>query len=91
MAPEVSRKIKVHKVTEKADIFSLGCILYYLLTGKDAFTGNEKDEKDLAYKIETLQRRIDRSHKEFSLLFKYLIQIDPAKRWSYNDIASKEP
>ena len=47
MAPEIARKIKVQRITEKADIFSLGCILYYILIRKEAFTGKEKDEKDL--------------------------------------------
>ena len=60
MAPEVSGKIEVHKITEKADIFSLACILYYLLTGKEAFTGYEQDEKDLSKRIEFLQRKVDK-------------------------------
>ena len=47
MAPEVSGKIEVHKITEKADIFSLGCVLFHLLTGKIALTGREKDKEDL--------------------------------------------
>jgi serine/threonine protein kinase len=59
MAPEVSGKIKVPKITEKAEIFSLGCILYYLITGEEAFTGNEKDEKELKNKIDTLQEEVD--------------------------------
>ena len=57
MAPEVSRKIEVKRITEKADIFSLGCILYYLLTGEEAFNGKEKD---LSKKIEALQRKVDK-------------------------------
>ena len=68
-APEVSKIIEVHKVTEKADIFSLGCILYYLIIGKTAFTGNEKNQEDLKKRIKTLQRKVDKSHPEFSLLF----------------------
>ena len=56
MAPEVARKIEVKKITEKADIFSLGCILYYLLFGKVALTGKEKD---LSKKIEELQLEVD--------------------------------
>jgi serine/threonine protein kinase len=69
MAPEVSRKIKVPKINEKADIFSLGCILNYLITGKEAFSGKEKDEEDFKKKINTLRRKVDRSHPEFSILF----------------------
>ena len=60
MAPEISRKIQVPQITEKADIFSLGCILYYLLTGKESFTGYEQDEKDLSKRIEFLQRKVDK-------------------------------
>ena len=59
MAPEVAKKIEGIRVTEKADIFSLGCILYYLLTGEEAFSGKEKD---LERKIESLQRKVDKYH-----------------------------
>ena len=48
MAPEVSRIVEYSKVNEKADIFSLGCILYYLLTGKEAFSGNERNKENLS-------------------------------------------
>jgi hypothetical protein len=33
--------------------------LYHLFTGKEAFTGNEKDEKDLSKRAEFLQRKVD--------------------------------
>ena len=69
MAPEVSRKFKVDRITEKADIFSLGCILYYLSTRKEAFDGDEKDEKEISKKIPTLIKKVDKSHIKFSLLF----------------------
>jgi len=51
MAPEIAGTIKVKRITEKADIFSLGCILYFLLTGEEAFNGKEKD---LSKKIDKL-------------------------------------
>ena len=91
MAPEVARIIEVPWITEKSDIFSLGCILYYLFTGKKAFTGNEKDEKAIEEKIKNLQRRVNKSNPEFSLLFKNLLQLDPSKRWSFNEILAKVP
>ena len=69
MAPEVAGKIKVPKINEKADIFSLGCILNDLLTGKEAFTGKEKDEEELKKKIDTLRKKVERSHPDFSILF----------------------
>jgi len=59
MAPEIAGTIKVKKITEKADIFSLGCILYYLLTGEEAFNGKEKD---LSKKIDKLQSKVDKSY-----------------------------
>jgi serine/threonine protein kinase len=62
MAPEVARKIEVKRITEKADIFSLGCILYYILTGNEAFGGKEKDEDALSKKIKNLQSKVDTSY-----------------------------
>jgi serine/threonine-protein kinase len=37
MSPE---QVKEEKVEDKSDIFSLGCVLYELLTGKQAFSGD---------------------------------------------------
>ena len=61
-SPEVAGKIKIPKIDEKADIFSLGCILYHLITGKEAFTGQEKDEEALKLKIDSSQKKVDKSH-----------------------------
>ncbi len=46
VAPEQARSSK--DVDIRADIFSLGCALYYLLTGKAAFAGSNRMEKLLA-------------------------------------------
>jgi serine/threonine protein kinase len=35
MAPEVESNTKSYRITEKADIYSAGCVLYHLITGKD--------------------------------------------------------
>jgi len=69
MAPEVARKFKVGRITEKADIYSLGCILYYLTTRKEAFNGEEKDEKEISKKIANLIKKVDKNHDKFTLLF----------------------
>jgi serine/threonine protein kinase len=69
MAPEISGKIKVPKISEKADIFSLGCILNHLITGKEAFTGLEKDEGALQKKISLSRKKVERSHPKLSILF----------------------
>lgn len=46
MAPEVFETETDQEKTydEKADIFSLGCILYYLLIGKPLFTAATPDK-----------------------------------------------
>jgi hypothetical protein len=62
MAPEVCNIIGTPRITEKADIFSLGCILYYLLYRKEAFTSNEEKKENLSKRIEQIQRRVQKSH-----------------------------
>ena len=37
MAPEVVSKTEGVRITEKVDIWSAGCVLYFLCTGKKAF------------------------------------------------------
>ena len=47
MAPEIWKKVSY--IGEKADIWSLGVLLYYMLSGEFPFTG--KSDKELKHKI----------------------------------------
>lgn len=39
--------IKGLEITDKSDMWSFGCVIYYILTGKSAFSGNERSGYDL--------------------------------------------
>jgi serine/threonine-protein kinase len=58
MAPE--QWMNAHKVDIRADLYSLGCTFYYLLTGEVPFPGAEPMEKMLKHHLdepEALERR----------------------------------
>lgn len=42
-------------------------------------------------KISLSRKKVERSHPKLSILFLNLLQIDPSKRWSYNEIVTKVP
>jgi CheY-like chemotaxis protein/serine/threonine protein kinase len=50
MAPE--QWMNAHKVDIRADLYSLGCTFYYLLTGRVPFPGNEPMEKMLKHHLD---------------------------------------
>lgn len=44
VSPEM---IKGKEITEKSDMWSFGCVVYYILTGRNTFSGNERSAYDL--------------------------------------------
>jgi CheY-like chemotaxis protein/tRNA A-37 threonylcarbamoyl transferase component Bud32 len=50
MAPE--QWLNAHKVDGRADLYSLGCVLYYLLTGQVPFPAEEPMEKMLKHHLD---------------------------------------
>jgi serine/threonine-protein kinase len=54
MAPEQGRDS--HSVDCRADLYSLGCLLYFLLAGKPPFSGGTKIEKIVSHQLEEAPR-----------------------------------
>jgi serine/threonine-protein kinase len=54
MAPEQGRDS--HNVDGRADLYSLGCLLFFLLTGKPPFSGGTKIEKIVSHQLEEAPR-----------------------------------
>ena len=54
MAPEQGRDS--HNVDCRADLYSLGCVLFFMLTGKPPFSGGTKIEKIVSHQVDEAPR-----------------------------------
>lgn len=86
LAPEVYKR----DYDEKCDLWSIGCIMYTILTGQPAFSANSIEE--LAQKIQEGKFLKNKAYKWISLdaknLLKGLINVDPSKWLSAEEALS---
>ncbi|CAD8183567.1 unnamed protein product [Paramecium pentaurelia] len=91
MAPEIINYNKDKQYDEKADIYSLGCLLYKLLTGENLF--NPKSAKQSIYQVNKdgfFELKKQPQHPEVNsmkmeqlfILLPYMLEIDPSNRLS---------
>ncbi|MCA9215797.1 MAG: serine/threonine protein kinase [Planctomycetales bacterium] len=81
MAPE--QALNPHAVDKRADIYSLGCTLYYLLVGSTPYTGQTMDEIVLAHRtqrIPNLQNQRNDVPLVVAELFEAMVAKDPDDR-----------
>lgn len=86
MGPEV---LQGRGYDEKADVWSLGTILFQMLTGERPFNG--RDIRDLNEKIRTSVYGIPRNLIVSQNLISFLsscLRIDSAKRLNYSELES---
>jgi serine/threonine-protein kinase len=82
MAPE--QWMNAHKVDIRADLYSLGCTLYFLLTGQVPFPGGEPMEKMLRHHLDepvSLERLRQGIPPPLHVIVRRLLAKKPDKRF----------
>ena len=80
IAPEVLNG-EDNRAKPELDVWSMGCVFYFMLTGKDAFRGASKEEvvrKILNLNYSPLPEQIT---KPWHKLIKGMLRVDTSKRW----------
>jgi hypothetical protein len=82
MAPEIAEDSRI--VDTRADLYSLGCTLYYLLTGHTPFPGGSWTEKIIRHRLDAItppqKYRSDLPAEVVAILYRLLAK-DPAQRF----------
>jgi serine/threonine protein kinase len=82
MAPEIAEDSRI--VDTRADLYSLGCTLYYLLTGHTPFPGGSWTEKILRHRLDAItppqKYRSDLPAAVVAILYRLLAK-DPVQRF----------
>jgi hypothetical protein len=81
MAPE---QLRAESIDARADLFSFGCVIYFMLTGRSPFAGRTHGEttfKILGDKPVSLVEIEDRAPKVLRQIVERLLQKDPADRY----------
>lgn len=82
MAPEQARDVR--RADARSDIYSLGCTLYYLLTGRPAFTGASPIDTLLSHMnepIPTLTDAGDEASEALRFIFARMVAKQPEDRF----------
>lgn len=82
MAPELTREGEAASI--RSDLYSLGCTLYYLLTGDVLFPGGTPSDKLLCHRLDpapSVRARRPDVPPEIDALLGRLLHKDPAKRF----------
>ncbi len=78
MAPE--QAVNTKKADRRADVYSLGCTLYYLLTGKPMFGGETAMEKMLAHREQPIPP-LPNASKKLQAVYTRMVAKTPEERY----------